>query len=57
MAKKFLKMYPNYSKMAFDDIVTGDETWVYVMSLFSSFSSELAFYIVINLSIESMGLV
>ena len=24
-----LKMYPKYSKKAFDNIVTGDETWVY----------------------------
>ena len=29
MAKKLLKMYPKYSKKAFDNIVTGDETWVY----------------------------
>ena len=28
MAKN-LKMYPKYSKNAFDNIVTGDETWVY----------------------------
>ena len=28
MAKKLLKMYPKYSKMAFD-IITGNETWVY----------------------------
>ena len=26
---KLLKMYPKYSKKAFDNIVTGDETWVY----------------------------
>ena len=29
MAEKLLKMYPKYSKKAFDYIVTGDETWVY----------------------------
>ena len=29
MAKKLLKMYPKYSKKVFDNIVTGDETWVY----------------------------
>ena len=29
MTKKNLKMYPKYSKKAFDNIVTGDETWVY----------------------------
>ena len=29
MAKKLLKMYPKYSKKAYDNIVTGDETWVY----------------------------
>ena len=29
MAKRLLKMYPKYSKKAFDNIVTGDETWVY----------------------------
>ena len=29
MAKKLLKLYPKYSKKAFDKIVTGDETWVY----------------------------
>ena len=29
MAKKLLKMNPKYSKKAFDNIVTGDETWVY----------------------------
>ena len=29
MAKKLRKMYPKYSKKAFDDIVTGGETWVY----------------------------
>ena len=28
-AKKFLKMYPKYSKKAFDNLLTGDETWVY----------------------------
>ena len=28
MTKK-IKMYPKYSKKAFDNIVTGDETWVY----------------------------
>ena len=27
--KKLIKMYPKYSKKAFDKIVTGDETWVY----------------------------
>ena len=27
--KKLLKMYPKYSKKAFDNVVTGDETWVY----------------------------
>ena len=27
--KKLLKMYPKYSKKAFNNIVTGDETWVY----------------------------
>ena len=29
MAKKLLKMYPKYSKKAFDNTVIGDETWVY----------------------------
>ena len=29
MAKKLLKMYQIYSKKAYDNIVTGDETWVY----------------------------
>ena len=29
VAKKLLKMYQKYSKKAFDNIVTGDETWVY----------------------------
>ena len=29
MAKKLLKMYPKYSKKAFDNKVTSDETWVY----------------------------
>ena len=29
MAKHLLKMYPKYSKKAFDNIITGDETWVY----------------------------
>ena len=33
MAKKNLKMYPKYSKKAFDYIVTGDETWVYYFEL------------------------
>ena len=28
--KKLLKMYPKYSKKAFDNLVTGDETWVYL---------------------------
>lgn len=28
-AKKLLKMYPKYNKKAFDNFVTGDETWVY----------------------------
>ena len=27
--KTLLKMYQKYSKKAFDNIVTGDETWVY----------------------------
>ena len=27
--KKLLKMYPKYSKKAFDNIVTCNETWVY----------------------------
>ena len=27
--KKLLKMYPKYSKKVFDNIVTGDETWLY----------------------------
>ena len=29
MAIKLLKMYPKYSKKAFDNIVTGEVTWVY----------------------------
>ena len=29
MAKQLLKMYPKYSEKAFDNKVTGDETWVY----------------------------
>ena len=33
MAKTNLKMYPKYSKKAFDNIVTGDETWVYYFEL------------------------
>ena len=28
-AKKLPKMYPNYSEKAFDNLITGDETWVY----------------------------
>ena len=28
-AKSLLKKYPKYSKKAFDNLVTGDETWVY----------------------------
>ena len=28
-AKKLLKMFPKYSKKSFNNIVTGDETWVY----------------------------
>ena len=27
--KNFLKIYSKYSKKAFDNLVTGDETWVY----------------------------
>ena len=27
--RKLLKMYPKYSKKAFNNLVTGDETWVY----------------------------
>ena len=29
MAKKLSKMYQKFSKKAFDNIVTDDETWVY----------------------------
>lgn len=29
MAKKLLKIYPKYSKKAFTNVVTGDETWVH----------------------------
>ena len=32
-AKKLLKMYPKYSKKAFDNIVPVDETWVYYFEL------------------------
>jgi hypothetical protein len=32
MAKTFLTMYPEYSKRAFDGLVTCDETWVYFYS-------------------------
>ena len=28
-AKKLLKLYPKYTKKTFDNLVTGDETWVY----------------------------
>ena len=31
MAKKLVKMYLKYSKKAFDNIVTGDETWVFYL--------------------------
>ena len=28
-AKKLLRMFPKYSKKTFNNLVTGDETWVY----------------------------
>ena len=28
-AKKLFKMFPKYSKLSLNDLVTGDETWVY----------------------------
>ena len=28
-AKKLLKIFPKYSKKSFNNLVTGDETWVY----------------------------
>ena len=31
VAKKLLKMYPVYSKRAFDVLITCDEAWVYVL--------------------------
>ena len=30
--KKLLKMYPKYSKKAFDNIVTCDETWCIILN-------------------------
>ena len=32
VAKNLLKMYPKYSTKDFDNIVTGDEAWVYYLN-------------------------
>ena len=40
-SKKPLKMSPKYSKKPFNNLVTGDETWVYYFELKCNYSNRV----------------